>query len=248
MFVQERHNQILKQLNQKGSVKVKELSHQYQVSEDCIRKDLSVLEKKGLLKKTYGGAVQVRLNPHLYKSEDRKKTPNDERVVIAKKALDLIQDGDVLFLDMSLSNVELAKMLTDSYLKITVITNMIDILNILRHSQVSVIFIGGQLNHEKDGFWGSLSIQMMDSFQIDKAFLGVVGVDMFTQHLSTYHIDDGMMKSKVIKQSQYSYILCEQRKFQEDGHYIYASLDDIQGIIVASKEHIDVQNENIMII
>lgn len=248
MFVQERHNQILNQLNQKGSIKVKELSRQYQVSEDCIRKDLSALEKKGLLKKTYGGAVQVRSNPHLYKSEDRKKIPNDERIVIAKKALNLIQDGDVVFLDVSLSNVELAKMIADAYLKITVITNMIDILNILRHSQVSVIFIGGQLNHEKDGFWGSLSIQMMNSFQIDKAFLGVVGVDLFTQHLSTYYIDDGVMKSKVIEQSRYSYILCEQRKFQEDGHYIYATLDDIQGMIVASKECIDVQDDNIVII
>lgn len=248
MFAQERQDQILKQVNQEGRVRVKALSEKYQVTEDCIRKDLTILEKKGLLKKTYGGAVQIRLNPHLYKSEDRKKTPNDERIKIAQKAFALIQEGDILFLDISLSNLELAKIIAQSPRHITVITNMIDILNVLAHSSVSVIFIGGQLNCEQDGFWGSLSIQMMNTFKVDKAFLGVVGIDMTSQQLSTYHIDDGMMKAKVIEQSRDTYIMCEQRKFQEVGHYVYASLDDIQGMIVADREKINIQDENITIL
>lgn len=57
MFAEERQNQIVALVNKNGSVRVKELSEKYQVTEDSIRKDLTFLEKKGLLKKTYGGAM-----------------------------------------------------------------------------------------------------------------------------------------------------------------------------------------------
>ena len=123
-----------------------------------------------------------------------------------------------------------------SWLIVILITNMIDVLNILNHCQhISMIFIGGQLNQEGDGFWGTLALEMVKLFKIDKSFLGVVGVDTVNGKLSTYHIDDGMMKKSVIEQSQKSYLLCEERKLKEDGNYIFASLNDISGLIV-SKE------------
>lgn len=64
VFVEERQALIIEELHQKGKVKVKELSERFHVSEDLIRKDLSALESKGLLKKAYGGAVLVRENIH----------------------------------------------------------------------------------------------------------------------------------------------------------------------------------------
>lgn len=237
MYAKERQEKIKELINVEGSVKVKDLSLKYNVTEDCIRKDLAQLEKKGYLKKTYGGAVSVRINPHLYNSKDRKNTPNDERIIIAKKAYSLLKNGDTIFLDVSLSNLELAKLIVTSPLQITVITNMIDILNILVHSQVSVIFIGGELNNSRDAFWGTLSLQILTSFKIDKAFLGVVGIDTNSGQISTYHIDDGIMKAKAIEQSRYTYLLCEERKFKEDGNYIFSSLNNIYGIIVSKQTY-----------
>ena len=76
MFAQERQESIVSQVNIEGSVRVKDLSVKFAVTEDCIRKDLAILEKRGLLKKAYGGAVSVRQNPHMYNSEERKNTPN----------------------------------------------------------------------------------------------------------------------------------------------------------------------------
>ena len=57
MFVEERHQEILYLLQENEKVKVKELSKQFEVTEDCIRKDLASMEAKNLLKRTYGGAV-----------------------------------------------------------------------------------------------------------------------------------------------------------------------------------------------
>lgn len=64
MLARERQNKIVEIVNREGSVLVKELSELFKVTEDSIRKDLSALEKKGLLKKTYGGAIKNRVNTH----------------------------------------------------------------------------------------------------------------------------------------------------------------------------------------
>lgn len=234
MFAKERQDEIIKQLNEMGSVKVKDLSLQYQVTEDCIRKDLSLLEKKGLLKKTYGGAMSLRTNPHLYSSVQRKDMNDEERIMIAKKVITMLHNEDTVFLDVSRTNVEVAKLLNTSNLSLYVITNMIEILDILRNNiNISVIFIGGELNKERDGFWGGLSLQMIQNFKIDQAFLGVVGVDLYRGNISTYYIEDGLMKQQVIKQSQRSYLVCEQKKLREDGQFIYGQLSQIDGIVVA---------------
>lgn len=59
MLASERHEKIVEILNREGSVLVKDLSKKFDVTQDSIRKDLTILERKGLLKKTYGGAVKV---------------------------------------------------------------------------------------------------------------------------------------------------------------------------------------------
>ncbi|MCD7839487.1 MAG: DeoR/GlpR transcriptional regulator, partial [Erysipelotrichaceae bacterium] len=162
------------------------------------------------------------------------KTPNNERIIIARKALELINDNETIYLDISLSSLEIALLLNESSKKITVITNMIDVLNILRSNQnIKLIFIGGTINHEGDGFWDSMSCMMLDYFRIDKAFLGVVGVNTTNGQISTYYVDDGFLKRKVIAQSHKSYLMCESRKFKEDGDFIFGSLNDIDGLIVS---------------
>ena len=74
MFVEERQDLILKQMLEKGSVRVKELSEKFKVTEDLIRKDLSTLEKAGKCKKIYGGAIPTKQNVNRKKSIGKKDT------------------------------------------------------------------------------------------------------------------------------------------------------------------------------
>ena len=57
MFIEERQIAIEKVLREQGKVRTRELSEMFQVTEDCIRKDLKTLENAGKLKRTYGGAI-----------------------------------------------------------------------------------------------------------------------------------------------------------------------------------------------
>ena len=124
MFAEERHEQIVALVNRNGSVRVKELSELFQITEDSIRKDLTILERKGLLKKTYGRAMRKRVNLHDLNVSQRKDRNTQAKQMIASKAMKLIKDDDMVFLDISTANLELARLIVKSTLNIIVVTNM----------------------------------------------------------------------------------------------------------------------------
>ena len=90
MFTEERQSAILLCLQDKGKVKVKNLSEKFQVSEDCIRKDLKTLENAGKLKRTYGGAIMSQDYPLQRNVIDRRNYHLDKKKIIAEKAMGLI--------------------------------------------------------------------------------------------------------------------------------------------------------------
>ena len=122
MFVEERQELIVEELISKGSVRVKELSERFSVTEDLIRKDLSVLEKEGKCKKIYGGAIPVKENVQRKTAAQRKKLNTEQKEIIAQKAIQKIEDGSVVFLDISTTVVELARIIAERNLPITVVT------------------------------------------------------------------------------------------------------------------------------
>ena len=103
MSQKKRHQQIITKLNIEGQVFVKELAVMFDVTEDCIRKDLTILEKAGKLKRVHGGAVNIRVNLHHTNVSERVELYSKEKKIIASKALDVIEKGYVIFLDISTS-------------------------------------------------------------------------------------------------------------------------------------------------
>lgn len=233
MLAEERQNEIVAQVNTNGSVLVKELSEQFGVTEDSIRKDLTLLEKKGKLKKTYGGAVKIRVNVHDFYVSQRKGKNIEEKQRIAQKAYELIEDGDMIFLDISTSNLELAKLLLQENRRVTVVTNMIEAMMVfMTETNVKLIFIGGIMSNGKDGFVGALSNQEIDKYRFDKAFMGVVGVDLENDRVATYDVEDAVTKSVILTCSDKAYMMLETRKFATDGNYKYARINDFAGGIM----------------
>lgn len=232
MFVEERQALIIKELQEKGRVKVKELSAKFKVTEDLIRKDLTALEERGQLKKTYGGAVRMKENVHRELASQRKTINPEAKRKIAKKAMSLIKDGYIVFLDISTVNIELARMIAESRTKATFVTNMLDVVNILAKSDVRVVFIGGEFDYGRDGFVGSMALEMIKNFRFDISFMGVVGVDIHENSVTTYMANDGIMKKEILAISRNSYMMCEFEKLKQFGNYKYAGLDEFTGIIL----------------
>lgn len=236
MFVEERQEIILELLRENGRVRVKDLSEKFGVTPDLIRKDLTTMEEKGLLKKAYGGAVLERVNTHLKVAAQRKDLNTKEKAKIARLALSLIKDGDVVFLDISTNSIEVAQLLQQSSKRITVVTNMIDVmLTLTKSDMIKLIFIGGELDFGRDGFVGSVAIESIQKYRFDIAFIGVVGVDVFEDNVFTYMDNDGITKKTILAAAKSAYMLCESDKFIQGGNYRYAAFSDFTGVITDKK-------------
>ncbi|MDO4170504.1 MAG: DeoR/GlpR family DNA-binding transcription regulator [Lachnospiraceae bacterium] len=234
MFVEERQEKILELLYVNGKVKVKELSQMFEVTEDCIRKDLASMEKRELLKRTYGGAIlREDLHPgHTNIVSERNDKNIKEKKAIAKKAVKLLKDGDVIFLDISTTNMELAKEIIQSGLKVRVVSHMLDIANLFANSgKADFVMLGGDLNRSQNSTLGAITLKMMEAFRFDYAFLGVVGADVSTNEISTYLPEDGVMKHQAIKCSYTTYLMMEKKKFDFKGNYVYTTFEDVDGVI-----------------
>ncbi len=247
MFNKERLIEILNILNTEGKVKVKELSKKFSVTEDCIRKDLKQLEKMDKLQRTYGGAIRLRKSNQNYEFSDRKKIDTSKKSIVAKKAFDIIEDRDTIFLDLSTTNILIAKLLASSKKRVTVVTNMLEIINILSSSDNNVIVIAtsGILNKELHGFIGPVTIDLIKKYKFDKSFIGSCGVDVFDRSITTFEIEDGITKAAIIQSSKKTFLVMESQKFYTDGNYKFATVDDIHGIItdaMPSDEIIDILN------
>lgn len=241
MLQQERHNQIIAKLNLEGQVRVKELSKDFGVTEDCIRKDLTILEKAGKLKRIHGGATTARTNPHVINVSDRKDVYAEEKREIALKAVELIKPGTTIFLGVSTITLEIAKLIYQRNLNVTVVTNMIDIMNVFtQECNTKLFFIAGALNEAKDGFVGSFTIEQIKQFKFDLGFIGIVGIDIHEGKLTTYSVEDGLTKKEVINSSKKCYVVAETAKLNLDGNYVFADIDDFTGYICEK----DLDNEN----
>lgn len=148
-------------------------------------------------------------------------------------------------MDISTINIELTKLLINSDLKITVVTNMIEIMLLFTKSScnINLIFIGGEFDRGKDGFIGSMSASIIKNFKFDLAFLGVVGVDLYDNSVATYVPDDVMTKKTVMENSKKKYMVMETKKFNMDGSCKYSPINSFDGIILEKKPTEDIVSQ-----
>ena len=253
MFMEERQAKILELLTANGKVLVKELAEMFNVTEDSIRKDLTTLEAEGRLKRTYGGAVAIKEKLQITEAQKRRISDVDAKRKIAAAAVKIISPNDLIFLDASTISIAIAEILEKKDSPYKIITNMVDVLVMLaRNPHINIIFAGGQINKSRDGFCDGLNLEFMAKFRPDISFIGVVGVDVIKNSLSTNDITVGLHKAKILSISKNSYIMAESRKFGVEANFTFSTLENVRGIITEMKPSAEIlkaaQDLNIEII
>ena len=236
MFLEERQAKILEILAENGKVIVKELAEMFNVTEDSIRKDLTTLELEGQLKRTYGGAVPLKEKLQITEAQKRRISDVEAKRKIAATCVKIISSNDLVFLDSSTISIAIAEILEKKECSYKIITNMVDVLVMLaRNPQINLIFAGGQINKSRDGFIDGLNLEFISKFRPDISFLGVVGVNLKKNSLSTNDVSSGLHKSKILSISKNTYIIAESRKFGVEANYTFSTLENVRGIITESK-------------
>ena len=173
MFMEERQKDIVKRVNETGRILVSEIQSLYQVSADCARKDLRLLESKGLLQRTYGGAIAA---PQKGIYPEKNYNPKDlsdvkkSYMAVAKRAVKFIERQDIIYLTSSLVGYYMALNLPQT-MEFTVVTNSITVAEAIRkQEQISLIFLGGEMSH-RGHCHDFYTLQMVNNMRMDKAFL-----------------------------------------------------------------------------
>jgi DeoR family transcriptional regulator of aga operon len=194
----DRREKIMNLLAEHGKVYVHELSELFGVSEVTVRNDLDQLEKKNHLIRARGGALkregQVALDFNL--SEKHKKNL-EEKLRIGKVAARMIANSETVILDSGTTTAEIARNLSGTE-NITVITNAINIVNILIHNPgIKVIIPGGILRKNALSLIGPFASRNLKGLFVDKVFMGVDGFDTdlgaFTPNIEEAYLNQLMI-------------------------------------------------------
>lgn len=176
MFAEERREKILALLNEEKRVMAKDLAEKFQVSIDSIRRDFSIMEEQGLLKKTHGGAipsVKVRHAPPLPEKRYSEGTPQGN--AIAKLAVSYIRENDTVFIGSGSLSYVLLKHLPDQ-IPLTIVTNSMRVADVLKERQgVETYLIGGRVK-PSGNITDVLANEFIRQFKFDISFVTGNGI------------------------------------------------------------------------
>ncbi|TVX96248.1 DeoR/GlpR family DNA-binding transcription regulator [Cohnella terricola] len=195
MLREERHQLILHWLRNEQKVVATDLIHRLQVSEDTVRRDLRELDKAGLLRRVHGGALLI--GPPLVDFDERRNVAASTKTLLAKKALQLVHNGQVILIDGGTTNVQFALHLPLD-LHATVITNSPPITDALKsHPHIDVILLGGQLYKHSMVTLGASTMESLNDIKVDLYVLGVYHLHPQTG-ISYPNQEEALVKRKMI--------------------------------------------------
>ncbi|MBV9231197.1 MAG: DeoR/GlpR transcriptional regulator [Chloroflexi bacterium] len=230
MLAQERRQRIFETIETSGVISVRDLSHTFEVSGITIMRDLQELEQQGLIRRVHGGAISVRGASYEPPFSARESQLSPEKERIAAKAIEFIQDGDSLILDVGTTTLEIARALKGKRNLTVLVTNLRAALELASQSAIQVIVIGGKLRSSELSMVGHLTETTLRTFQVDKAFIGVGGITI--EHgLTEFNFDEAGTKRVMIERARQSIVVADHTKFGKVMLTTVTSLSAIDMII-----------------
>jgi DeoR/GlpR family transcriptional regulator of sugar metabolism len=228
VLTSQRKKLILERLRRDGQIIAKNLSIEFELSEDTIRRDLRELAADGLLQRVHGGALPA--SPAIADLSARQKIGMDGKTAIGRTAANMIQPGQIVILDGGTTAVQLARHLPLE-LKATIITHSPSIaVELERHAQLEVILFGGRLFKHSMVTVGAATVAAISQIRADTYFMGVTGIHP-TVGLTTGDLEEAHVKRALMNSAAESIALASSEKLNAASAYQIAPLEELSGII-----------------
>ena len=228
--ITERHQLILKKLQESGHVNVQELSTKMKVSDVTIRKDLKLLEDKKLLFRTHGGGSKTNPYTNDRPVAEKEQLHAEEKRLIAIAASEMIGNNDSIIIASGTSMLALARSIIPEK-HLTVITSSLPVaLELSHHPHVEVLQLGGQLRQNSSSVMGPYAEQILDDVSCSMLFMGVDGIEP-EMGLTTTSLMEARLNQKMIDAAQVTVVLADSSKFGKRGLGKICALEQIQHII-----------------
>ncbi len=229
MLTSQRKSLILEQLAREGLVLSKDLSLQFAVSEDTIRRDLRELAAAGELQRVHGGALPA--SGATVDFAGRQGLSLDSKKRVARKGAELISDGQVVIIDGGTTTAELVSFLPRT-LSITVVTHSPGIaLALVEHPRIDVILIGGTLFKHSVVATGTTAIESIAAIQADLFFMGVTGIHP-KAGLTTGDYEEACVKRAFSRRAAETIVLASAEKINAASPYVIGDLTLANTVVV----------------
>ena len=171
-----RQHDIVRLARETGRVDVETLAGRFNVTPQTIRKDLNDLCERGLLQRYHGGAV-IASGVANFGYEARREIATEQKRRIGQKAASLIPDNCSILINIGTTTEQVATALR-SHKGLLVITNNINVVNILTGTpEIELIVAGGVVRHADGGVVGEAAVDFIRQFKVDYAVIGTSGID-----------------------------------------------------------------------
>lgn len=233
MYPPERHTLILATARAAGRVEVQQLAGELDVTPETVRRDLTALERMGLLRRVHGGAVPVERIGYEPALAQREHVLAAEKDRIAEAALDELPDGGSVLIDAGSTTVRLAGMLPADR-EMVVVTHALPVATALAALPlVTLHLIGGTVRRRTLAAVGTWAEQALGDIRVDVAFLGTNGLTV-EDGLSTPDLAEAAIKRALVAAAARTVVLTDHSKIGRTELAVVAPLSRVDTVVTDS--------------
>jgi DeoR/GlpR family transcriptional regulator of sugar metabolism len=235
VLAETRRREITEALRSNGAVTVAELEARFGVSPMTARRDLDELERRGVLRRTHGGAVLPTNSAHEDSFARRLRVETAAKERLAAAAVALLAPRETVFLDSSTTSYFVARQLIEQGTPVTVLTNSLPTMELIFNEggqDVELIGVGGTLRRLTRSFVGPYAVRTVEGHFADRLFLSVKGL---TEQGVMTDADalEAEVKHAMIVQAGEATLLIDRSKLGVRGLSVVGSVNEVSSVLAA---------------
>ncbi len=233
LLPEERRRLITEIVGEDGRVTVEALEGVLGISAMTVRRDLTVLEREGSVRRIYGGAVLPELSSHEDSFSFRLGQEQERKQRLAAAAVRRLKPGESVFIDGSTTAYFAAELIIRQDLGMTILTNALPIMSLFSRSEVrrtELIGIGGALRKLTLSLIGSQAVEAASAYFADKALMSCKGITS-DGHVTEPTPAEAEIKRLMIARAEEPILLVDGTKFDHRGLSVVGEISDFRVVI-----------------
>src|SRR5919112_1468338 len=234
--IPERRRQWVAEIvHESGSVTVAGLQEDFDISQATARRDLTVLERQGKVKRTHGGAVLPGVAHHEDSFQQRLGEAVEAKKRLARAAAKLLGADETVFVDSSTTAYYATQRMLAEVPDVTYLTNLVPVMDLFSTadpSRASMVGLGGIFRALTLSFVGPCTIHTIESYLANRAFLSVKGITA-EGYLTDINPLEAEVKKAMIRHAERPVLLVDGRKFEQRGFSVIDHVSEVSLVVTA---------------
>lgn len=229
MYAVERRQEIATLIDERGRGDVTELADRFEVTPETIRRDLTELEQRRLLRRVHGGAISI----HRFRSEpaiaEKAGAMAAEKAAIATAALSFVPEHGSVLIDAGTSTLAFAQIFPDR--ELTVFTHSVAIaLELSARRDLQLYVVGGRVRTRTLANVDDWALRQLAALRVDVAFVGTNGFSA-ERGLSTPDPAEAAVKHAICLAAAQTVVLADHTKLDQESAVRFAAIDEFDVLI-----------------